>query len=65
MGDDRARDAVEDLRAAVAEPFERARAIPKSAYIAPDLCALEMERIFHRQWLCAGRADALPEAGTT
>ncbi len=58
-----AAEAVEELRAMAAEPFERARAMPKSVYTSPDFAALELDRIFRREWLCAGRADALPDPG--
>jgi phenylpropionate dioxygenase-like ring-hydroxylating dioxygenase large terminal subunit len=58
-----AAEAVEDLRATVAEPFQRARAMPKSVYTSSDFAALELERIFRREWLCAGRAEALPDPG--
>ncbi len=53
----------EELAANVAVPFEQARAMPKSVYTSPEFLALEQERIFSRDWLCAGRAEALPEPG--
>ncbi|MFN4131314.1 MAG: aromatic ring-hydroxylating oxygenase subunit alpha, partial [Paracoccaceae bacterium] len=52
-----------ELRANVAQPFERATAMPKSVYTSPDFAALEQQHIFAREWLCAGRADALPDPG--
>jgi phenylpropionate dioxygenase-like ring-hydroxylating dioxygenase large terminal subunit len=55
--------ALDDLRAAVAVPFAQARAMPKSVYTDPGFTALEEEHIFRRDWLCAGRADALPNPG--
>ncbi len=54
---------IEQLRANVALPFARARAMPKSVYTSPDFAALELKHIFARDWLCAGRADALPHPG--
>ncbi|WP_102222763.1 aromatic ring-hydroxylating oxygenase subunit alpha [Acidimangrovimonas sediminis] len=54
---------LQELRANVAQPFEAARAMPKSVYTSPEFLALEEEYIFGREWLCAGRADALPEPG--
>jgi phenylpropionate dioxygenase-like ring-hydroxylating dioxygenase large terminal subunit len=54
---------IEELRANVAEPFERARAMPKSVYTSAEFLAQEMEHIFARDWLCAGRVDALPNPG--
>ncbi|MFN4154167.1 MAG: aromatic ring-hydroxylating oxygenase subunit alpha [Paracoccaceae bacterium] len=52
-----------ELRANVAQPFERATAMPKSVYTSPEFAALEQQHIFAREWLCAGRADALPNPG--
>lgn len=54
---------IEELRANVAQPFERARAMPKSVYTSPEFLAQEMAHVFSRDWLCAGRADALPNPG--
>jgi len=53
----------EELRASVSVPFERARAMPKSVYTSADFLDRERSRIFAREWLCAGRADALPKPG--
>ncbi|WP_435259890.1 aromatic ring-hydroxylating oxygenase subunit alpha [Thioclava sp. FR2] len=52
-----------ELRANVSVPFERARAMPKSVYTSPEFAALEETHIFAREWLCAGRAEALPNPG--
>ena len=54
---------VQDLRANVALPFERARAMPKSVYTSAEFAALEQAHIFARDWLCVGRADALQSPG--
>ncbi|MGB8813862.1 MAG: aromatic ring-hydroxylating dioxygenase subunit alpha, partial [Paracoccaceae bacterium] len=54
---------IEELRANVAVPFEQARAMPKSVYTSPEFLAQEMQHIFAKDWLCAGRADALPNPG--
>ncbi|MDP3195452.1 aromatic ring-hydroxylating dioxygenase subunit alpha [Tabrizicola sp.] len=55
--------AIAELRANVSVPFERARAMPKSVYTSPDFARAEQEHIFAKEWLCAGRADALPNPG--
>lgn len=55
--------ALAELRANVAQPFERAHAMPKSVYISAEFLELERQHIFAKDWLCAGRADALPETG--
>ncbi|MCA3454980.1 MAG: Rieske 2Fe-2S domain-containing protein [Rhodobacter sp.] len=52
-----------ELRANVALPFEQAVAMPKSVYTSPEFAALEQRHIFARDWLCAGRADALRAPG--
>ena len=52
-----------ELRANVSVPFERAKAMPKSVYTSADFAKLEQDHIFAREWLCAGRADALPNPG--
>jgi nitrite reductase/ring-hydroxylating ferredoxin subunit len=54
---------IEELRANVATPFERARAMPKSVYVSEDFARAEQEHIFAKEWLCAGRADALANPG--
>jgi len=52
-----------ELRANVAMPFGQAVAMPKSVYTSPEFAALEQRHIFARDWLCAGRADALRAPG--
>ncbi len=52
-----------ELRANVSVPFERARAMPKSVYTSAEFAALEVRHIFARDWLCAGRAESLPNPG--
>jgi phenylpropionate dioxygenase-like ring-hydroxylating dioxygenase large terminal subunit len=61
--DDIALSPLEELRANVARPFGQARAMPKSVYTSPEFLALEQEHIFAKEWLCAGRAEALPNPG--
>ncbi|NDW04940.1 aromatic ring-hydroxylating oxygenase subunit alpha [Jiella pacifica] len=53
----------EELRANVSVPFEAARAMPRSVYTAQDFLDLELEHIFSREWICAGRTDALKAPG--
>ncbi|AXC49687.1 (2Fe-2S)-binding protein [Paracoccus suum] len=52
-----------ELAANVAVPFNQAHAMPKSVYTSPEFLALEQERIFGRDWVCAGRAESIPEPG--
>ena len=56
-------DAIDELRANVAAPFERAHAMPKSVYTSDGFAEAEVQHIFARDWLCAGRADALTNPG--
>lgn len=44
-------------------PFEQARTLPSRAYTSPEFLALEADRIFSREWICVGRADALKHPG--
>src|SRR6202022_1225650 len=37
--------------------------LPSSWYYGDDIYALEKERIFCREWLCAAREEELPGAG--
>ena len=53
----------DELAANVAVPFNRATAMPKSVYTSPEFLALEQERIFGRDWICAGRAESIPNVG--
>jgi phenylpropionate dioxygenase-like ring-hydroxylating dioxygenase large terminal subunit len=52
-----------ELQASVAVPFAQARAMPKSVYTSAEFLALEQAHIFRQDWLCAGRAEALPNPG--
>jgi phenylpropionate dioxygenase-like ring-hydroxylating dioxygenase large terminal subunit len=51
------------LKKLAATPLEAATAPPKAIYTLPDITAHEMDRIFASEWLCAGRADELPNPG--
>jgi Rieske 2Fe-2S family protein len=39
------------------------KSLPSEYYLSEEIFARERERIFSREWLCAGRADTLPPAG--
>ncbi|WP_431298572.1 aromatic ring-hydroxylating oxygenase subunit alpha [Tabrizicola sp. BL-A-41-H6] len=54
---------LDELRANVAVPFNQARAMPKSVYTSPEFAEAEVRQIFAKEWLCAGRAEALPNPG--
>ena len=55
--------ALTELRENVSVPLSRARAMPTSVYTSDAHCKLEIERIFRREWFCAGRAEGLPNPG--
>jgi glycine betaine catabolism A len=40
------------------------RALPASFYLEPDAHRRERERIFYREWFCAGRADQVERPGS-
>jgi phenylpropionate dioxygenase-like ring-hydroxylating dioxygenase large terminal subunit len=48
---------------AASAPLEKAHTLPAEAYTSSEIYRLEVERIFERDWLCAGRVDQVPEAG--
>lgn len=52
-----------ELAENVSQPFERARAMPKSVYSSEDFLQLELENIFRKDWFCAGRADGFANPG--
>ncbi|MCV9999371.1 Rieske 2Fe-2S domain-containing protein [Pararhizobium sp. YC-54] len=56
-------DPVGELVANVSVPFERAKAMPKSVYTSPDFMKLELERVFSKDWICAGRSSSLAKPG--
>ena len=44
---------------------EGPRGLPPACYTSPEFYALEMERIFRRDWLCVGRATSSASPATT
>jgi phenylpropionate dioxygenase-like ring-hydroxylating dioxygenase large terminal subunit len=54
---------VAELAAAVAVPFEQARAMPKSVYTSETFLEAEIEHIFRKDWYCIGRAGSLAKPG--
>ncbi|MEO1086814.1 MAG: SRPBCC family protein [Acidobacteriota bacterium] len=63
----RAASALDNLLKGVAEtaalPLEQARGLPPAVYRDEALAALEQERIFRRDWSCAGLAAEIPGPG--
>ncbi|MBI1385470.1 MAG: Rieske 2Fe-2S domain-containing protein [Rhizobiales bacterium] len=56
-------DPVSELRACAAQPFVKAHAMPPSVYTSPAFLELELERVFRKEWFCAGRASSLAKPG--
>ena len=54
---------VAELLASAAVPFERARAMPASAYTCPEFLRRELDAIFAREWIMLGRASSLAKPG--
>jgi phenylpropionate dioxygenase-like ring-hydroxylating dioxygenase large terminal subunit len=54
---------LDTLAGLAATPFAQARPLPPELYHDEALFALEKERIFGRDWLCAGRAADIPNPG--
>jgi len=44
-------------------PLARASTLPAPAFTSPRVYEREIERLFRREWLCAGRVDQIPESG--
>jgi Rieske 2Fe-2S family protein len=44
-------------------PTNLERTLPREAYVSPEFFSRERERIFFREWFCAGREDEVPRSG--
>jgi choline monooxygenase len=51
------------IEALAQRPLEAALAMPPGMYHDPGIAALEQDRIFRRDWQCAGRAESIPDKG--
>ncbi|MEU6999762.1 aromatic ring-hydroxylating dioxygenase subunit alpha [Nonomuraea sp. NPDC046570] len=52
-----------ELRRLADLPFEQGETMPPQLYLAPEIHDLELERVFHRDWLCVARGDQVAEPG--
>lgn len=50
-------------RAAVDQPLERASTLPPEFYRSPEIFALEVKRVFRRNWHSVGHIAEIPNAG--
>ncbi|MEM8501135.1 MAG: aromatic ring-hydroxylating dioxygenase subunit alpha [Pseudomonadota bacterium] len=56
-------DLREQLTQFAAQDFSAALTAPPGIYSSTDLYAVEREKIFSREWVCAGRTQEIPEGG--
>ncbi len=54
---------VAELAGNAALPFAQARSMPTGVYTSLDFLKLEQENVFGQEWVCAGRAEAIPKKG--
>ena len=47
----------------VTAPLEAARTLPPEAYTSEKIFAVELESLFHKEWICVAREDQIPEPG--
>ncbi len=52
-----------ELASNAGQPFESARAMPKSVYTSEAFLQAELDQIFRKEWFCVTRADALANPG--
>lgn len=45
------------------DPVATARLLPPAVYTSRDFWEFEKEAIFHREWLCVGHVNEVPEPG--
>jgi phenylpropionate dioxygenase-like ring-hydroxylating dioxygenase large terminal subunit len=57
------RPLLDQLRDQAALPPAQARSLPPRFFWDPEVWALEVERIFRKEWLCVARVDQLPAPG--
>ena len=64
MTEERPRDLLPPARLAQAKlPLKQATTLPAEAFTSRLVYESEIERIFLREWLCAGRVDQIPKPG--
>lgn len=54
---------VRDLKTNCERDFSDARAMPPGVYTSPEFLEREQQTLFRNEWLCMGRASALPSPG--
>lgn len=60
-------DAVDSIRdslhACIDRPYSAARTMPAAFYTSPEFLDFEIEHLFHKEWVCLGRIEEVPEPG--
>jgi len=56
-------DPISGLIENVSVPFERATAMPPGVYTSEAFLQAEQQEVFAKDWICVGRASALPKTG--
>ena len=51
------------LRACLARPHEQAWSMPAGFYTSPEFLAVETGELFHKEWVCIGRAEEAASPG--
>jgi len=54
---------LKQLSELAARPLTEATSMPRQVYLSDELLALEQDKIFDQEWICAGRADDVPNPG--
>lgn len=57
------RETLATLASLANNPFEDAIALPPEIYTSEEILAIEQEKIFAQDWVCAGLANDIPNAG--
>ncbi len=56
-------DLLDKLKDLSEKPLNQASGLPKEVYTSEAFLRLEEKEIFYKQWVCAGRADSIPNPG--
>ena len=57
------RAVLDTLAKSVSTPIEEARGLPTEAYLSEEIFQLEIEHIFHKDWVCVGREEEAESPG--
>lgn len=63
MADKKVEQLLGTLALGAAKPYGTAFAMPGAFYNDPGLLALEVEKLFHQEWVCVGRVEEVEKPG--